>query len=263
MKVLHVLFYALSSAFLVRASEVAGIFETMFYYYGYRIEASAFAQADRMIAPGCKAADGKICTLNEFIRAIGNRPGELIAAGDTILPAVEGADVTFKDMSWKGVYVISQLYKEGKSMNHIDMMAAVTNRIQEARQATTVDSDLLARAKQGLALTQTARWQDNFSKVPKLFNERYEDVTLYDTEATVDGVKINVIDWVKTATVEADKTGSKAKTLLGRYQKWANSAQNAQYHHHQSMMRNIAAFRNVLEAVPTCHATIVRYKKSP
>ncbi|OOF90903.1 hypothetical protein ASPCADRAFT_519053 [Aspergillus carbonarius ITEM 5010] len=263
MKLFHLLFYTFCCASLGRAADSAGIFETMFYYYAYRIEASAFAQTDRMIASGCSPATGTICTLNEFIRTITNNPGELIAAGDTILPDVEDADVTFADMQWTGEYVIDRLYEGGARLNHMAMLAALTNRIQAAREIMTVDADLLSRAKQGLALTQEYRWKENFSKVPDVFNERFPGVTLYDTEMTVDGLKIQVIDWVKTGTVQAAKTNSKAKVLIKRYQDWAKTQNNEGYHFHQSMLRNIAAFRNVLEAVPTCHADSVRYRKSP
>ncbi|PWY68531.1 hypothetical protein BO94DRAFT_551032 [Aspergillus sclerotioniger CBS 115572] len=256
MKLFHLLIYAFCCASLGKASDPAGIFETMFYYYAYRIEASAFAKADRMLASQCVTATGEICTLNDFIRKIANNPGELIAAGDTTLPAVEGADVTFADMEWTGEY-------GGAKMNHMAMMAAVTNRIQAAREIMTVDPDLLSRAKEGLALTQELRWEENFSKVPTAFNDRFPGVTLYETETTLDGVKVDFIDWVKTGTVQASKTNSKAKVLIKRYQDWAKTQNNEGYFFHQSMLRNVAAFRNILEGVPTCHATSVRYRKSP
>ncbi|EHA25865.1 hypothetical protein CBS63078_7998 [Aspergillus niger] len=264
MKIFQVFLYAVFWAALGKASDNAVLFEVIYYYYAYQIEAGAFADADRFIAPECHPATGTICTFNEFLKAITSKdyPPKLIEAGDTTSPAIEDADTTFSAMKWDNEYEVEDLWRDGARLNHMAVTVRVTNRIQEAREVQTVDSNLLSKAKEALEVIQEKRWEENFEKVAPAFQNKYKGVTLYETETTVDDTKVKVIDWVKTAAVQASKSSSKSKVLLKRYQDWVKSNKGYDYRYHQNIARNIAGFRNVLDAEPSCRAEIGNYART-
>ncbi|PYH43498.1 uncharacterized protein BP01DRAFT_384431 [Aspergillus saccharolyticus JOP 1030-1] len=230
MRLFSVFLYFLCCATKGKAADTAGIFETLFHYYAYRIELSAFPdQGDRMIAWGCVPATGTVCTFYEFVQAVRD-PGTTainIDAANTILPPVEDADMTFADMRFVGTYELASLYRDASRLNHVKLLATITNRVQEA---------------QNLVKTQAS------------FHERYPGVTLYETEEKLDSVIIKVIDWVKTAEVQASRSNSKATALQTRYKKWGSTTPGSEYRHHQNILRAFAINRNVLNAVPSCRA---------
>ncbi|GKZ58080.1 hypothetical protein AnigIFM63309_004381 [Aspergillus niger] len=98
------------------------------------------------------------------------------------------------------------------------------------------------------------RYQHNFVHLEESFQKRYVGVSLYDADTTVDDTKVKVIDWVKTADVQASKSSSKSKVLLKRYQDWIKGSNDRQYREHLAIAQNIACFRNVLAAEPSCRA---------
>ncbi|OJJ94832.1 hypothetical protein ASPACDRAFT_64768 [Aspergillus aculeatus ATCC 16872] len=257
MRLFFFFLYFLCCATGGKAADTAGIFETLFYYYAYRIELSAFPdQGDRMIAWGCVPATGTVCTFYEFVQAVRD-PGTTaidIDAANTILPPVEDADTTFADMRFVGTYELASLYRDAGRLNHVKLLGTITNRVQEAREQITVDSELLANAKKGLELAQAMRWTENLVKTQASFNERYPGVILYETEEKLDSVTIKVIDWVKTAEVQASRSNSKATALQTRYKKWGSTTPGSEYRHHQNILRAFAINRNVLNAVPSCRA---------
>lgn len=228
----------------------------VYYYYAYQIECAAFPESDRYIAYKCKPATGTVCTFNEFLKTTTAEGKSLsvIAAGATTSPAVEDADKTFDTMKWGYKYKIGELWKGGEDLNHVALTVRVTNRIQEAREIQTVNENLLSNAKEALELVQAKRWEDNFVHWEKSFQKRYVGVSLYDADTTVDDTKVKVIDWVKTADVQASKSSSKSKVLLKRYQDWIKGSNGRQYRDHLAIARNIASFRNVLAAEPSCRA---------
>ncbi|GKZ84064.1 hypothetical protein AnigIFM56816_009383 [Aspergillus niger] len=256
MKLFHIFLSALFWAALGQASKRVVIFEMVYYYYAYQIEVAAFPQSDRYIAYECTPATGTVCTFNEFLKATAAEGASLsvIPAGDTTSPAIEDADTKFSAMKWGSKYKINQMWRGGRNLNHVALMARVTNRIQEAREIQTVDANIFSSAKEALEVVQAKRWEDNFVHLEENFQTRYEGVSLYDTETTVDGSKIKVIDWVKTADVQASKSSSNSKDLLKRYQKWIKGSNGKQYRDHLAIAQNIASFRNVLAAEPSCRA---------
>ncbi|PYH29355.1 uncharacterized protein BO87DRAFT_448769 [Aspergillus neoniger CBS 115656] len=249
---------------LGKASDQAILFEFLYYYYAYQIEAGVFSESDRYIAHKCDPTTGTICTFNQFLDSVtpNGRSPKVIEAGDTTSPAIKGADETFSGMVWDYEYDPDHLWKGGVKLNHMAVTARVTNRIQEARGIQTVDSNLLSKAKEALEVVQPKRWKENFEKVAPDFQLKYKGVTLYETETTVDGTKVKVIDWVKTAEVQASKSSSKSKILLKRYQDWVKGNKGYKYRQHQHMARNIADFRNVLDAEPSCRAEVHDYVRS-
>ncbi|GFN13805.1 transcription factor domain family protein [Aspergillus tubingensis] len=256
MRLFHVFLSALCWAALGQASQRAIIFEMVYYYYAYQIEVAAFPESDRYIAYECSPATGTVCTFNEFLKttAAEGKSLSVIPAGDTTSPPIEDADKTFSAMKWGHKYRINQVWKDGDDLNHVALSARVTNRIQEAREVRTIDKNLLSSAKEALEAVQAKRWEDNFVHLEQEFQKRYEGVSLYDTETTVDGSKIKVIDWVKTAAVQASKSSSKSKVLLKRYQDWIKGSNGKQYRDHLAIAQNIASLRNVLDAEPSCRA---------
>ncbi|RAH45629.1 uncharacterized protein BO95DRAFT_453369 [Aspergillus brunneoviolaceus CBS 621.78] len=259
MRLFSIFLYFLCCATGGKAAKTAGIFETVFYYYAYRIEVSAFPnQEDRMIAWRCVPAAGTVCTFFEFVRAIMPATETIvdIDAANTILPPVEDADTTFADMRYEGRYEIANLYRGSTKTNHVDMVADITNRIQAAREEISVNSELLSNAKKGLKIAQAMRWTENLVKTQNAFAKRYPGVTLYETEEEMDGVTIKVIDWVKTAKVQASQSNSKSTVLQNRYKKWVDTNKGDAYNHHQDILRSLATCQNVLNAVPSCRAQL-------
>ncbi|PYI14734.1 hypothetical protein BO99DRAFT_426105 [Aspergillus violaceofuscus CBS 115571] len=223
MRLFSVFLYFLCCATEGKAADTAGIFETLFYYYAYRIELSAFPdQGDRMIAWKCVPATGTVYTFNKFVQAV--RDPETTAininAANIILPPVEDADTTFADIRFVGIYKLASLYRDAGRLNYIKLLGSITNHIQVACEQITVDSELFSNAKKGLELVQAMRWTENLVKSQASFYKRYPGVTLYETEKKLD------------TEVQASRSNLKATALQIRYKKWGSTTPGSEYRHH-------------------------------
>ncbi|PWY88963.1 hypothetical protein BO70DRAFT_417851 [Aspergillus heteromorphus CBS 117.55] len=264
MRVFPILLYWFCCVIVGKAADTAGLYEALFYFYAYRIEYAAFSSAeDRYIGTHCVSASGGLCTFNEFIESWSNKnylPKVYLAAGDTVYPAVEGADTVFAEMEWPGSYIISKLYRDATKWNYEHMLAAITNRVQAAKGVMTVDSVLLQNSRRALEIAQINRWNENLPRTQESFQERFEGVTLYDKTVKVADGTVKVIDWDKTATEQSKVSKSSSKDLLKRYKKWAGSNKASEYLHHQNIMRNVVTYRNVLGCGSSCSAVAQKFK---
>lgn len=200
----------------VLASLGAGPYQTVFFWYAYRLGIEAFGE-DSKIAPGCKN-----CNFDEFIKYIQkkptlNRKGQPVGGitpftgstgiGDNLEPDVETAVSKLNAAGYQCVTSVHNLLpdvfpNDDRAPGLGAILDPIMQHIQEARQKlgdNAKATSIVSKLQQCMAAATSARKQENAKGIIDAFEKEYKarqyKFKIFYTEKTSkDGTKYQALD---------------------------------------------------------------------
>ncbi|RAH78796.1 hypothetical protein BO86DRAFT_458265 [Aspergillus japonicus CBS 114.51] len=220
------------------ANVLAGPYQTMLFWYAYRIDVMTFGAGSTEISSECVGtASDKSCLFDEFVRYI-QRDGKnawtgSTTVGDDLEPDVLNTADELAADGYKGNYDIAKLFPgqftTGQVTNFRGMFEPVIDVIQACRKEVATGSasinekafdSALDHARRAMVSTHEARIADNAAGLIEELNAKLQDLG-YDwtvetkSNTALDGSIWQSVDSEKTITDHVNGDEDLKQTIIG------------------------------------------------
>ncbi|KAI0191620.1 hypothetical protein F4808DRAFT_476033, partial [Astrocystis sublimbata] len=260
----------------VFASKLAGPYQTMYYWYAYRLDIKANGVNPDMIAPGCpgSAPDGT-CYFLEFVDHLQRPgknldPGQSVSFGKDFYPdAVTGIGEINKLTSEGGKPFVpnadpQKIFKSGTftspSPKLSDIMGKVTDKIQGARTklGDAAVQDGLDQARRAMTGTHQARLADNGQDLIDSINNYLKNKKKRTTK--VDTKTVTALDGSKFIDVDVPGTTAKDANFaqdFSDFQQWLSTQKGGKttlgsVRMHWDAAQGVAQLEARVHGTPSC-----------